>query len=367
MERDPVYEIAAKEVLGINLPKSLVVRDPDEFVDVASNEFANTAGFFGLGVGLNYVLNRILPRLNGTGQAVKSAVLLPVMFSFMWATPFIRNYLTAKRTGKTHFTQVIGEEGDHLPTLAEERALSYKLTEYRNQAAKILGLGAATGATLGALVWGVLRNPAVRQQIPAKTKAWLKENLALKNGDFKNFNTWHAFLFWGIPAYGGWIHAARDNYERKEQILKGAAFFISFFGPAILMKQHFRRQLGRFFVADKVKAGIRFKDVNKPKLEEAKSLWFKKHLYPMLTSVALLGTSAPLMNIYLTKQRVERDQLRHQLQQAQFGNLHQGTLHRIPFSTMVANAARTRSNIGDGGLQYNSPGGLVMPNPPVIY
>ncbi|MBY0405146.1 MAG: hypothetical protein K2X66_14695, partial [Cyanobacteria bacterium] len=162
MERQPLWDTMAKEVVGINAPKIIFTRSNDERIDVATNELGNTVGFVATGFllekALDFLYEKAVPASKKALENTKtwealgrSFTLYSLIFSVMWAMPFIRNYYTAKRTGQVQYTQVIGAKNVHQPWHQDEsksenkghatNQVQEKMAEYRNKALTTLGLG----------------------------------------------------------------------------------------------------------------------------------------------------------------------------------------------------------------------------------
>lgn len=313
LESRAVLDTITKEVVGINAPKIAVTRSNTERLDVATSEIGNTVAAFGLGGLLNYGLGRLFKKAQAEGASqlsknwavlARSGAIYSTIFALMWAMPFIRNYLTAKRTGSTEFTEVIGAK----KTAQNQANLHKALSDYKRKIAAILGLGLAGAAMftgLGKLAvarkWGM----GVLKTLFDKPR--LAANLLLKNGSFNSFSGTQAVLFWGVPAYGGWIQASRDPYEKKEQVLKFLNFVTCFSLPQVLANSYFGKKLEGL-----LPAGVEhtYKDITTRLSGETKDralkLWGRKNLTGLLASIVLLGVMPPLMNIFLTKRRLDR-------------------------------------------------------------
>jgi hypothetical protein len=354
LEKSPVLDTMAKEVIGINLPKVAFTRTQDETVDVAINEFGNTVGFVGAGMGMEALLNEVFNSKLATNLRAKggdrlwehlgrSAAIFSAVFAVMWAMPFVRNYFTAWRTGQVDYTDVIGASSVSQPRSPEvqQRLLSYKLTEYKNTILKILGLG-ALGAAAG--VGGSLA--AMRAGLkPGAIVQWIGRNLGLAKGAFSDFAGWKALLFWGVPAYGGWIHASRDPYEKKEQVLKFINFVACFIGPQMLMKKLFKAQFAKILPAG---VSATFSDISKhltgPALAKATRLKIFQEVAGLGSSILLLGVSPAVLNIFLTNRRLAHDEALLAARQQQFTgrlsaeNEAPGSLQRKSFEQFVTGA-----------------------------
>lgn len=312
----PVLDTAVKEVVGINAPKILTTRSAEERKDTFYSEIGNTVGFFGSGLALNTLLNKTLPTkamqhrnplAYQYGVLGRSAALFSAAFSIMWAMPFIRNYLTAKQTGSVEFTQVIGARKADV----KNPNLHHALSDYQMKAATILGLG-LTGVLLsvGGAKLGIQRQwgKAGLEKLFQNPKGWIHK-LTLKNGDFAHFAGLPALLFWGVPAYGGWIHASRDSYERKEQLLKFAGFVAGFFGPAVALNRYFQNKFKA--VVGNADVAMAYKDITTkltgPVQKKALNVLAVRVGTSLLSSILLLGTLPQLINIYLTRKRLAQN------------------------------------------------------------
>lgn len=244
LQNNRVFDVMFREVLGINVPKVILTRTPTERFDSAVAEASNTIGFFGLGFVLNSAFNQVaklakVPLANPKPGWVlgKSLALYSTLSALMYAIPFARNALTSMRTGMTSFSDVVGETNTY--TLQGQRTAAQKnqLDYYRQMTTRIMALGVA--GTVGALAAGVAL--AKRPQGLGKLGMALHDLLAMPRGSIRNFApikpykiagltvNYPALWFWGVPCYLGYLHAARDRYEWKEQALKFANFVVGFF------------------------------------------------------------------------------------------------------------------------------------------
>lgn len=238
-----VYGVMGKELIGINSPKMIKVRNWDEFKDSATNELTNTIGYFGLGAAISKVFNVAFKGLETatdfqkkSKMMGKSLAMCLTLGSFIWSVPFIRNYVTAVRTGTTKFTRLIGET-DLLSSQTPE--------EFRREKKRFLNTVLAvfgSGLLASAAVLGGTRRVMKRGSL--KAPDWLKkvgESLTFKDGNFKNMNSHHAAWFWGLPCYLGLIHASREPHEKVEQGIKAVNFFTMFFAVPAVIRRVFLR------------------------------------------------------------------------------------------------------------------------------
>ncbi len=371
LERDPVIEVMTKEVLGINVPKTAIVRSGNEMADVAFNEFGNTVGFFGGGFLLDRLLNRVYRGVGSDAVSVlwkhtgKSVALCSVLFSLMWAMPFFRNYLTAVRTGTDNYAQVIGSGNlsrPKDPEAFEKRKAGYLKTAFSTLG---IGLGVAVSSVIGsrlairrgiALTSGGKLGEALKS--PGKLGAWALDKIRLAGGKFREFGDVHAALFWGLPAYGGWIHASRDKYERKEQVLKAANFFVWFFALPFAIRRAFVSkfpQQVRKVMQDQGKSRITRELIEASGLkgaakDNAVKLWVRQSVTSLVSSLVLLGVSPTVLNIWLTKQRLARQQGQPE---AQFSGaaIPSGQLRHKSFEAFLSARYNQNSRVA-GGAAY---------------
>ncbi len=375
LEKNTLTDTLTKEFIGINLPKILFTRTQDERIDVAVSELGNTSAFLAggfladqaLGLSLKRAMKNI-PAETAQHQLAtrwattsRSVGIYGVVFSLMWAMPFVRNYITTKRTGSTHFTDVIGA---HLTIPNQQRSpaiVQESLNHYRHQIATILGTG--IGISTAALLLGVIgirqsgnafgkaamtklhdgktlaqtlegwhwigktadaaQNsqrsllPSVRRFFRETAGSLSLKSFLLRDGRFANFSGTPALLFWGLPAYGGWIHASRDQYEKKEQWLKFGNFVACFFGPPIVMARIFAGKMKALLPEGGQSIPLTVAEIDKiadaGRRTALTRVWQQKNIASLTTSILLLGTLPQMLNIYLTRKRLQaaRLQQRH--------------------------------------------------------
>ncbi len=326
LEQRTVLDTMAKEVVGINAPKILLTNSRDERIDSATSEIGNTLAFAGGGGALNLLLGRVFGRVQAQGGRAaqwavlgRSGAIYSAIFAMMWAMPFVRNYFTTSRTGKLQFRDVIDKKNGAKGS--DRKDVQSVLSLYHQKIKTILGLGAvgvalfATGGYLAArknLTLGVLER---------LFKNGKPHSMLLKNGSFTDFSGWKAVLFWGLPAYGGWIHAARDPIETKEQLLKFAGFVAGFAGPQQFLKHYFKRKYAQVLPEGVEPQLLSIRDalgkVKTPELQgrltQALSLWKKQNLWGLLSALLLLGSLPPAINLLLRNKRLaQTEPLRHQ-------------------------------------------------------
>lgn len=323
LERYPVLDTAIKEVVGINVPKIALTRTDTERKDVAISEIGNTMAFGVGGIAVDQLMKRVFATAQKQGASktakqwavlARSAGVYSTVFSLMWAIPFIRNYVTAKQTGSVSFTDVIKATQHHKENKHDHQAtLKEALQYYQGQAQTILGAGAlGTVLATGIGLWGAKRQAGAKF-LERLFESKAGKSLLLKDGKFAGFGGMPALLFWGLPAYGGWIHASRDPYEKKEQWLKFVNFVACFFGPSVVINKAFQGKFEHQFPQLK-HIGYQYEDIVKnlsaspEKKAAALRLWAGKNLLSLGSSIILLGTIPQLINWYLTQYRLKRDQ-----------------------------------------------------------
>lgn len=317
LEKRTLLDTMAKEVVGINAPKILFTRSKDERIDAATSEIGNTFGLIAVGGILNWGLKHLFKGVQAMGGRAeqwailgRTGALYSSIFALMWAMPFVRNYVTALRTGKTSFTDVInsGAYG------AQKEDVRTAMAHDKRKVWQVLGLGGlATALFTGLGLLAAKKQAGLGLLKGLFSNNWIREKLLLKNGSFDDFSGLKAVLFWGLPAYGGWYDASRDPYEKKEQLLKFASFVAGFSGPQLLLGRYFKKTFEKL-----LPAGVEAKYLSitqalaketsplvKANLEKALGTWKKKSLYSLLLSIGLLSATQ-LLNFHLTGKRMAR-------------------------------------------------------------
>lgn len=289
---NPTQDVLFRELAGNNLPHALIMRNKDEFVDTAVNEFGGTGFFFGLGYGLNHLLNKSQAGLaktlttpqQGWLQAGRSMMILPAIAGVLTALPFIRNSVSARRTQTTDFLGLIKEPVD----AAAPGPSKDEVRQWSNKQLMKAGAIVLTGLAASALSVPLTRLAIKQHWSFGPTTQKLFNTLGLGQGQFKNMSEASSMLWWAVPSFGGLIAASRDRYERKEDILQLGAFVASFVLMPNLMKNAVGQRLMKGF---------------SPQLQETASYAAK-----FLTSTVLCSATPSLMNIALTHRRVKHQQ-----------------------------------------------------------
>jgi hypothetical protein len=317
------HKAVTVEVLSINTPRTLIVRNRNEMVDTAFNEYMNSVGYFGglklLGLGLNRFLKRVFPSVAkrpSVNRFAKTAFLVPAFMGYMVAMPFYRNAFTAWRSKTLDFRDLITQEQHHNPAHWREFA-----DKNRHKGHWSLLAGLVVG-TLG-LAFAVKRPQHIlrwsRQAASRKTFDFL--TLAGKTGD-RLKNDFQAIMYWGAPTYLAWMASSRDKFEFKEQALRFANFMVMFSLPGKLINGLFKeafkpwqKQFPALFKAgqfDKSRLQTAQKGVSalrKKALQRAadslEKLNNKRTIYGFLLTTILMSVSPAVINIFLTNQRLK--------------------------------------------------------------
>jgi hypothetical protein len=275
LEKRPLAELLLKDVAAFNIPKIALSRTWKERWDTATLELSNS--------GITLLSSLVLPPLvrwpvnqlaNLSEEYVKKEYLggefknvmpkltrkqlLPTQMARMgasfgfffpfaaafWAAPFARNWLTAKRTHSANFESMIGFDG--LKTNQPKRTLDEEMAYQRNTAFKVLGTGVGLGIasifafgltahSLGKNMGKKIENQLLKPLFTEKgSKAFQKFFNAFDlKGNQVNGQT-ATLVFWGLPAYLGWVHGARSGNERRERVVQSAnAIFWFFFASKL--------------------------------------------------------------------------------------------------------------------------------------
>ncbi len=281
LEKRPLAELLLKDVAAFNIPKIALSRTWKERWDTATLELSNS--------GITLLSSLVLPPLvrypvskladlseyktmqylGGEFKTVlpklaeKNLKPLPAQMARMsasfgfffpfaaafWAAPFARNWLTMKRTHSTNFESMIGFEGigpDGVKVNRPKRTLDEEMAYQRNTALKILGAGAGLG--VASLAGFGLMAKHLGKSIGKNLESKLLKQLSTGQGEkafqqfFKAFDLkgnqvngrTATLMFWGLPAYLGWVHGARSGNERRERVVQSAnAIFWFFFASRL--------------------------------------------------------------------------------------------------------------------------------------
>lgn len=310
MEKQPILELGFKDVAAFSLPRLALSRNWKEFMDMLPLEASNISitmlsslvlmPLMRIPVkSLNKELKKKLETSLGakeaeqylkhpfsdlvsskvrSGKALSDKTMasvklarLAASFGFLfpfasafWAAPFFRNWITLKRTNSANFESIIGFGGmdNNKPKRSQEEEVRYQGT----MALKVLGTGFGLG--MGSLL---LLSGAARKMASANAGKWL-ESLSKKLKDGKYHQFFDSFdlkgaasnqikgrpaqlLFWGLPAYLGWMHAARGGNEFRERVIQSANAVFWFFFAAKLTTPVWKQVYQKVLSTDLKQAG----------------------------------------------------------------------------------------------------------------
>lgn len=271
LEKHPLAELLFKDVTAFNIPKIALSRTWKERWDTATLELSNSGitllsslflprlvrwpvhqlsqlsqHYAGIDV-LKEEFSKVTPRLAGKNLLPAKMARMGASFGFFfpfaaafWAAPFARNWLTMKRTQSANFESMIGfkEARSHQP----KRTLQEEMGYQRNTALKTLAAGFGLG--MASLLTGGLLARRLGKNLQGGLAQKLSSGQGQKvfEGFFKAFDLkgnqvngqTATLLFWGMPAYLGWIHGARSGNERRERVIQSAnAIFWFFFASKL--------------------------------------------------------------------------------------------------------------------------------------
>lgn len=334
LETKPVGDTAIRDTLGNTVPKTLLTRTKEERIDVATSQVGNTLAFVGGGLSVDAILRKSFEKFQTKGATEvaqhwatlsRSIGIYSAMMSSMWAMPFIRNYITTKRTGMVNYADVIKSGGAPKgPQSPEQKAaVDASLKDSKKKALTILGSGAAGiilpiafgrwAASQGLAKEGIKGLFNYQLKFPG-LKGRFEDKLLLAGGKFEKLGGWPSMLFWGIPAYIGWYHASRDPYEKKEVFVRCANFIACFSLPPMLAKQAFEAKLNKALPQlmgnvnfSAIKDALTSNLIKKSEAEAAQKLLIGQNVIGMGSSIILLGVTPQLLNMYLTKRRMAKE------------------------------------------------------------
>jgi len=272
LDAHPLAELVFKDITAFNVPKITLARTWEERRDTAALELSNTAitlvSSLVLPRALRYLVSPIsgvqisdlsknipfsvLPNVSLKTKLARLGVSFGFFFPFaaaFWAAPFFRNWLTLKHTKSANFEALIGL--DKRANSQPKRKLQDEMKYQKETAEKVFAIGVALGAaslvsfSLAAHSIGIRCKTAALQTVKCansklanlatKVGRWCFNNFDLKGkGAYQVAAGTTTLLFWGAPAYLGWIHGARSDNERRERLLQSAnAIFWFFFAPPI--------------------------------------------------------------------------------------------------------------------------------------
>lgn len=232
-----LWNSATKEVLGANIPHVVLVQCMNEAIDQGIIQFGNTLAVFGGGALADKAFDRLslgrrpkqaLTQLNTTQRQWynlgKSAAIFSLLIGYVQASPFLRNWATAKRTHTTNYVDMVGVNGTTPTHLEDGAAVQQQEQRYLSRFFKVLGGAAAISAT----VWGATQAALKTSPRFPKTLARLTQPFTLPGGRYNQFTDLQTYLFWAIPTYMGLLAGSRDSVERKEVWVRTLGFGLAF-------------------------------------------------------------------------------------------------------------------------------------------
>ncbi len=335
LQENKTWKLIGVEVLGINLPKTLIVRTKNEALDVGVNEFGNTLGFCSVVWGGSRFIDNLLRRNNirihpdsqvlSRGRVLKSFVLVPSLIGFMMAMPFWRNAFTAWRSGTVDFRNLITRDRTHIDSREEQDKTQAFIQKYLTKGAVIFTTGIALGA-LGMVSAGsksilpLFRKNSSRL-IPALDKPWIRKaltKLCLTGKNASEFTDVRALAYWGIPTYLSWMAASRDKFEVKETFLKMvnfvAVYLLTEMGVNSVFVSKTRllaRKFPKLYTGSAQNPEFSYRQWEKLKgntsaMRSVLRLENTKRLLGLGLTVSLMAIFPAILNIYLTRKRLAR-------------------------------------------------------------
>jgi hypothetical protein len=296
LQKNRMTDIITREITGNNIPHILITRNHDELIDQSISQFGNTAAYFGTGFLMSKVLDTIpklfkkelTPITQPWFHLGKSFSIFSLITAINLAMPFLRNYITTRRTHTTNYADMVGAKGKAAETPNQEEAA---LKKDKNRFLTIMGIGASISASLMALTMLLMKRQKALPKLLKQVHNWI----GLKDGKFQNFNSYSAVLFWVIPTFTGLMMAARDQYEQKELALRFVAFNLAF-----------------FVFPHTIEKGIDHlvKNMKPTKLfGPSRNI---SYLGKFISSLIFCSSLPTVLNIYLTRQRVLRENAKAQ-------------------------------------------------------
>jgi hypothetical protein len=340
LHENKTWKVLGVEVLGINMPKTAIVRTKDEAIDVGVNEFGNTVGFFGGVWGGGYAVDKVLknlhiplnpnPAILNQGRVMKSFALVPPLLAFMVAMPFLRNAFTTWRTGTLDYKDLITTSDTAAQHARQKDKAQKAIQDYVRKGVNILltGLGIGAAGFLVARGGGTLQlfRPNSSKLIPDLNKPWFAKTLralCLTGEKATEYGDLRAMFYWGIPTYLAWMAASRDKFEIKEQFLKMVNFVAVYVLTDKVVARFFDKKTHDYAsklpqVYQKAGGGFKFsydamdkllKRTTKSKLlPEILKFEQTKLLSGFGLTIVLMAALPAMLNIYLTNRRMARSQ-----------------------------------------------------------
>jgi len=231
-----LWNVAAKEVLGSNIPQTLIVKNANESADKAVGLFGDSIATFVGGplidkahdaifkpVYQRFKSKQLSPQQTEWYRLGKSLGVFSLVSGYAMASPFVRNWFTARQTGNTSYSEVVSTESNQAPKDSPQEQLWFKGKNLQ-VAGSIVTLASGITAASWLPEQAMIKKNAA---IPGGVK-WLAKHVSLPEGRFDKLTDLQTTLFFILPSFGAMPFAARDKMERKEIALNFASFIFAF-------------------------------------------------------------------------------------------------------------------------------------------
>lgn len=310
LRNNNMYNSATKEVFGSNIPHVVMVMNFDEAVDQAINQFGNAALVFGGGLTTGKVTNALFKKqalFKGSQEAKKkladflktnkgkwfrfgkSFAIYSFIASYVISSPFLRNFITSKRTKATSFVEMTGLKEK---TKQSEAELKRREKTFITKFAKVFGIGLGiSGSILGLTALAMKKNlkiPNLAKVFGQKVVNKVDKSLLLEEAKFSKFQNWPTYLFWALPAYIGLYAGSRGKIEKQETLMKAAGFGLMF----MILPDQIKNLFNKFVKRE------HFKIIGPKKNLE--------YLAQLISGIMFYGSMPTLIALFSRKARAEK-------------------------------------------------------------
>jgi hypothetical protein len=251
-----LWNVAAKEVLGSNIPQTLIVKNANEGADKAVGLFGDAIATFVGGPLIDKAHDRLFksvyekfkshqlsPQQTEWYRLGKSVGVFSLVSGYAMASPFVRNWFTAKKTGNTSYSEVVATESNQAPKDSPQQQRWFK-----GKNLKIAGTIVSIASGITAASWLAEQGMVKKNAALPKAAQWLSKHISLPEGRFDKLTDLQTTLFFILPSFGAMPFAARDKMERKEIALNFASFIFAFtILPRTLERFVMKRTEGKSF------------------------------------------------------------------------------------------------------------------------
>jgi hypothetical protein len=227
---NPIYGSVLREILGSNVPQTLLTKTNDERLDKGLQQFACTAFMFGGGAAAHVLWDateRLLKLPTDTTHFGRNLGKTSAIYSFasfgLLAVPYLRNAFTLKRTNKSGFAEMAGVKVQQNAALTQND-VDVKANKLMKQFATRLGLGLGLGAASFAVSHLLLRKVAN----PVSFLKPLTDWYIIEKGDYSKAGDSFALLT-ALAGYTALLHGSRDKVEKQEVLMRAIAFPLGLF------------------------------------------------------------------------------------------------------------------------------------------